>query len=226
MTVLRSIQAVLLDIDGTLFSSEDMLLDVYHEAMVDFRKRHGRPETLPDLPAIMAQIGQPVKKIFQNLLPELAESDRDEIAAQILDDLVKRIEEGQGVYYDGVGDTLKRLYDAGFRIFSASNGRKAYVDAILKAAGIDHLFEAVPVIDNVRIFNKNELVACTLQDYGLKPEQCIIVGDRATDRDAGRANNVAFVATLYGHHNSPDEHEGAVATIQSFSELLTLLGVN
>jgi phosphoglycolate phosphatase len=225
MTVLRGIQAVLLDIDGTLFSSEDMLLDVYHKAMVDFRNRHGRPESLPDLSAIMAQIGQPVKKIFENLLPELEQSDREEIAAQILDDLVMRIESGQGVHYDGVAETLKKLRDAGFRIFSASNGRKAYVEAILKAAGIHHLFEAVPAIDNVRIFNKNDLVACTLRDYRLKPRQCIIVGDRSTDRDAGKANGVAFVATLYGHHGSPDEHEGAVAKIETFSELLTLLGV-
>ncbi len=226
MTVLKDVQAVLLDIDGTLFSSEELLLDVYHAAMVDFRNRHGRPERLPDLPEIMAQIGQPVKTIFQNLLPELEEADRDEISAMILKDLVRRIEAGEGHHYDGVAETLQKLHAAGIRIFAASNGRRAYVEAILKAAGVDSLFEAVPAIDNVRIFNKNELVAVTLADYGLTARRCIIVGDRSTDRDAGRANDVPFVAALYGHHGSAEEHEGAVATIQAFPELLPLLGLS
>ncbi|MBW7857439.1 MAG: HAD family hydrolase [Leptonema sp. (in: Bacteria)] len=223
MAKLQGINAILFDVDGTLFSSEDILYDVYHTALKKFQLKHGRPETLPGLPAIMQQIGQPVKKIFQNLVPELTEEERDEISNQILIDLVNRIEAGEGIRYDGVFETIQSLADSNIRIFAASNGRKKYVQAILKSLKIIDYFEAVPTIDNVKIMNKNELVACILDDFGLKPKECIIVGDRATDRDAGILNEVSFVATSYGHHSSLDEHNGAVATIDSFSELLELV---
>lgn len=223
MAILKNINAVLFDIDGTLFSSEDILYDVYYTALRKFQVKHGRPEKLPDLPAIMQQIGQPVKKIFQNLVPDLLEDERDEISNQILIDLVNRIEAGEGVRYEGVFETIKTLAASNIRIFAASNGRKLYVEAILKSLKVINYFEAVPTIDNVRIMNKNELVACILDDFGLKPEECIIVGDRTTDRDAGILNNIGFVATSYGHHASIDEHEGAVATIHSFPELLDLV---
>lgn len=218
-------QAVLLDVDGTLFSSEEMLLEVYHRAMQDFRHRHGRPEHLPDLAAIMEQIGQPVKKIFQNLVPELTEEERDEISQQILVDLVRRIDGGDGVHYDGVAATLQRLHESGVKIYAASNGRRAYVEAILRAAGIDSLFDAVPAIDNVTIFNKSELVAHVLSKYGHAASECVIVGDRATDRDAGRENGVPFVACTYGHGRE-EEYRGAVARIASFPELLGVLGLS
>lgn len=224
MTELRY-HAVLLDVDGTLFSSEDMLLEVYHRAMQDFRDRHGRPERLPDLPAIMEQIGQPVKKIFQNLVPELTEAERDEISGQILVDLVGRIDGGDGVHYEGVAATLRTLRANGVKIYAASNGRRAYVEAILRAANIDSFFDAVPAIDNVTIFNKSELVAFVLSEYGHAASDCVIVGDRATDRDAGAANRVPFVACTYGH-GSEDEYRGAVARIASFPELLGVLGLD
>lgn len=223
MVKLQSVSAVLFDIDGTLFSSEDILYDVYHNALKQFQEKYGRPEKLPDLPTIMQQIGQPVKKIFQNLVPDLSEEERDQISNQILVDLVDRIDAGEGIRYDGVFDTIKTLADSGIRIFAASNGRKPYVDSILKSLEVTDYFEAVPTIDNVRIMNKNELVASILDDFNLLPENCIIVGDRDTDRDAGLFNKVNFVAALYGHHTSLNEHDGAIATIESFSELLTLI---
>ena len=223
--LLSDVTAVLLDVDGTLFSSEEMLHDVYRQAIADFQKRHSRPKTLPDLPAIMAQIGQPVKTIFKNLLPELSDSERDEISNQVLVDLVRRIGKGEGIHYEGVNATLRQLHDKGILLFAASNGRQAYVDAVLKAGKVFDLFKAVPTIDHKRIKNKDDLVRSILDDYDLQPAQCVMVGDRTTDRDAALSNHVAFVATSYGHHGDVSEHQGAVATIDSFKQLAGLLGV-
>ncbi len=212
----------MLDIDGTVFSSEDMIHQVYVEEFTRFRTEHGRPEKIPTLDEIVAQIGKPVVEIFQNLTPELDEGERHGLSEGVLSNLVARIDNGQGEHYDGVHDTLKQARERGIHFHAASNGREAYIRAILRANGTLDWFHPVRAVDNRTIHNKNELVATILRDNGLDPAHCLMVGDRASDRDAALANDVAFAACNFGHGNK-QEQEGAAVYLDRFEDLLTLI---
>jgi len=223
MKELDLIRAVLFDIDGTLFSSEDIIEQIYKEEFINYRNAYGKPEKIPSSSEIMAEIGKPVVKIFEALAPDLTEKERDLLSETILHGLVKGIGEGRGHHYPGTREALMRI-SSRYDLYAASNGRLPYVESILKVNEVDHLFKAVPFLDYKRIHTKDELVASILKDHGLKPEEALLVGDRTSDRDAALNNGCIFVACRYGH-GSEEEWKGAHYFIDSITELADLLSV-
>jgi len=219
---LARVRALFWDVDGTLFSSEGIIHRVYQRVFERYRAEHGRPQRTPDLEEIVEQIGKPVRVIFQNLVPELPEAERDALSEGVLGELVAAIRNGEGEHYSGVRETLTELRERGFRFFAASNGRRPYVEAILKKNGTYSLFEEIPAVDNAEIRDKNELAAKTLEKHGLRPEEAAVIGDRASDRDAALKNGLLFIAARFGH-GAAEEWEGACAFVDSVPELLQVL---
>ena len=218
---LSNIKAVLFDVDGTLFSSEGIIEQIYKDEFKKFNERYGKPGIIPGHDEIMAQIGKPVVKIFEALAPDLTLEERENLGEIILSELVTLILNGAGEHYDGVSQTIESL-SRKYRIFAASNGRLPYVDAILKANKIEKFFEAIPHVDNINIKNKNELVSSILKNYRLNPEDAVLIGDRTSDRDAALENGCYFIACRYGH-GGEEEWKGAHAFIDSITDLLKLL---
>lgn len=218
---LASVRCVLFDVDGTLFSSEEIIHQVYIEEFSRTQQELGRPEKIPGKSEIIQEIGKPVPVIFRNLAPDLSQEEQDQVSARILDGLVRHILAGEGTHYPGARETIAELHARGLRLFTASNGREPYVRSILKANNLLSYFAGLPVLAG-SISNKTELVADFLVREGIRPEEAVLVGDRASDRDAALDNGVPFVACRFGH-GTPPEWEGAVAVIDSITELSRLL---
>lgn len=218
----QNIEAVFLDVDGTLYSSEPIILDIYRQCFTRFQKEYGMPATIPTLDQIMEQIGRPIREIFANLAGDMPVEKQEKLGESILHELVAEISKGKGQHYPGTFETVRSLKDNGYRIFAASNGRYPYIEAILKYAGIFSFFEDVTAVDNKKIFDKNQLVQTLLQEFHIEPSRAIVVGDRKSDRDAAFFSGAHFIACSYGH-GSPAEWEGAIAVIDSFENLLDFL---
>ena len=71
------IRVIAFDVDGTLFSSEDIIHETYIESIQNFIDASGKKVIIPTKEKIIEQVGLPVKQIFKNLLPELEELERD-----------------------------------------------------------------------------------------------------------------------------------------------------
>ncbi len=220
MSGLSRVRAILFDVDGTLFSSEEIIHEIYIEEFTACKQRIGRPARIPSKAEIIEQIGRPVPVIFANLAPDLSRPEQDSLSNQILEGLVKGILGGRGHHYPGVAETVRELAERKYEIFTASNGRAPYVKSILESNGILKFFTAVPTVGG-EIHNKTQLVASILSAHHLKPEEAALVGDRTSDRDAALENQVPFIAARFGHGN-PDEWGGAAALIDSIQELLDL----
>lgn len=216
------VKAIFFDVDGTLFSSEAMIHKVYEAEFARWKAEHGEPQTVPSQADIVAQIGKPVPEIFAALVPDLSVADRESLAGRILISLVERIGRGEGEHYAGAGGLVRALADAGIRLFTVSNGRHAYIEAILEAAGVRECFEAVPHLIGAGVSDKTQLAAVVLKQYGLVGTDVLLVGDRAADRDAALANQIRFIACSYGHGSS-DEWQGATAVIARPDELLAVV---
>ncbi|TGK39361.1 HAD family hydrolase [Leptospira gomenensis] len=194
-----SLQALAFDVDGTLFSSEEIILEVYKDAIEHFSRTSGIPIELPSRERIMLEIGKPVKTIFLNLLPQLEESQRDSISDSVLRFLCQRIRSGEGEFYPKVKETIESLAKKGFRILAASNGRRPYVETILDVAGVLPLFDPILVLDNDRIKTKGGILKEYVKLYGLEPEKILMIGDRLSDYEAARQNGCPFAFCAYGH---------------------------
>ena len=215
---LKNVQAILWDIDGTIFSSEDIIGPSYVQSFQDFQAKNQKEFPIPQEDDIMKHIGKPVREIFCELVPSLSLEEREEISDMTLKILIDRIYAGKGKFYQDAQKTLHSLATGGYRFFSASNGRYLYIEAVLKQIACFDLFENIQVVDYQRINNKSDIVKETLQNYSIHPNEAVLIGDRLSDRNAAFDNKVPFIATAYGH-GSPKEWKDACLVIESISEL-------
>lgn len=210
------------DVDGTLFSSEDIILATYVEAITRFKKRTGSNIEVPSGENIMKQIGLPVKQIFRNLLPILKEEERDSISNDVLSLLCEKIENKEGKIYPGVREGIKELKESGYIICAASNGRRPYIQSILKAYEILPYFEEFVVINYETIKSKGEIVSYYLKKFDVYGQKALMIGDRASDRDAAIEAGVPFAFCSYGHAEAGEISDYSIE-LSSFSELVKLL---
>lgn len=187
-----------LDIDGTIFSSEDIIYPTYQEAVERYNAQHGAALATPERERIMLEIGKPVKKIFENLFPELSDAGRNFLSDSALKILCERIAKGEGEYYPAVKDTVEAILAKGGKILVASNGRRAYIDAILAYCGILQHIIYPTYIDGETIRSKNEIMLA-YRALGLAANEIVMVGDRLSDFDAARAIGCDFAWCAYGH---------------------------
>lgn len=206
-----------LDIDGTIFSSEDIIYPTYREAIERFCTERKTTLATPEKERIMLEIGKPVKKIFENLFPQLSETDRDYLSDSVLIILCERIAKGEGEYYPKVKETVEAIVAKGGKILVASNGRQAYIDAILEYCGILRHIVYPTYIDGVKIRSKNEIMLA-YRALGLNEKDIVMVGDRLSDFDAARAIGCDFAWCEYGHAPAGEITEFEIK-LASFTEL-------
>ena len=222
---LKNIKYLAFDIDGTIFSSEEIILDVYRESIDIFKNKTGSKIELPSKENLMAQIGKPVKTIFLNLLPDLSENDRDEISDSVLQILCGRVSRGDGHIYDEVQNTIIKLYNLGYRLLTASNGRLPYINSILTVSKIDKYFFDKVILNYSNIKVKGDILKFYISKYSINNDEILMIGDRYSDYEAAKDSDVPFLFCEYGHAVE-GEIPNYTAKISSFKELLSILQIN
>lgn len=187
-----------LDIDGTIFSSESIIYPVYREAIELYCRERKVTLLAPGRERIMLEIGKPVKKIFENLFPQLAEKDRDFLSDTVLQLLCEKIAAGEGEYYPEVSETVRKIAERGGVIFVASNGRRPYIEAILHYCGIMPYVKTPTYIDAKTIFTKSDILRHYVT-HGIDAGSLVMVGDRLSDFEAAQAVGCDFAWCAYGH---------------------------
>jgi phosphoglycolate phosphatase len=208
-----------LDIDGTIFSSEEIIYPVYKEAIENFCRARGVELVIPNRERIMLEIGKPVKKIFENLFPDLAENDRDIISDSILIHLCNKIAQGGGDYYPAVVATIDAIRARGGQILVASNGRLPYIEAILSYLKVWDYVVNPTFIDGIKILTKGDILKAYVAS-GIAPEKILMVGDRLSDLEAAQAIDCDFAWCAYGHA-PPGEITRYAVRLEKFADLIT-----
>lgn len=190
--------AVLFDLDGTLIDSAPSILESYRLAF----------DTCKVAPRVALDehlIGPPLRQT----LALIAGSDE----AATLDRLAAAFRQA----YDSAGykatqpyallqPTLKKLHDAGHRLFIVTNKRIAPTRLILEYLGVATYFEGVHAADAYQppLADKAAVIGAVLAEHGLSAHACLYVGDTAEDGHAAAAHGIAFVGVTYGY-GAPQE---------------------
>lgn len=216
-------EAMIFDVDGTLFRTETLILPAYH-ATFDQLRAEGlfQGETPPER-YILGGLGMLLEHIWEQVMPE---ADRhvhrraDELLLKLQLDGLRR---GEGELYAGVADTLQQLRERGIRLFTASNGLEAYVKGVVKHQGLEPLFEPTGMYSagEFHTRSKVDLVRLLLERHGIR--RAWMVGDRSSDVEAGHGNGLYVVGCDYAGYRKPKELDEADVRIGSFSEIIALL---
>ncbi|WP_454190339.1 HAD family hydrolase [Paenibacillus sp. Marseille-Q7038] len=220
LVTLKKPEAMIFDMDGTLFQTESLLIPVYHR-LFDILREEGHHEgpTPPD-ELMLGCLGMLLPDIWNKVIPNAtkeAKARADELLLQLeLEDL----KAGSGVLYPGVKETLQELHKKGVKLFVASNGLEHYVKGVAEMHEITEWFDDLYSAGEFSTASKVDLVKLLLDKHGIR--NAWMVGDRSSDVEAGVQNGQAVIGCSYAGFGKEDELKGSTAFINDFSELLEL----
>ncbi|MBB6672334.1 HAD family hydrolase [Cohnella nanjingensis] len=214
-------EAMLFDLDGTLFRTET-LLETVHTRVFNKLKEEGLYESpQPPVELLLGSLGMLLEHIWQRVMPDGSPAAHARANDLLLQYEMEELREGRGDLYEGVPETLRRLKGLGVRLFVASNGLETYVKEVPQLRGIGDLFEGFYSAGEYETASKADLVRILLDRHGI--QSAWMVGDRSSDVEAGKRNGLFVVGCDYAGFRREGELEGSDAVIRSFPELLALV---
>ncbi|WJH34758.1 HAD hydrolase-like protein [Paenibacillus aurantius] len=213
-------EAMIFDLDGTLFQSESILLPAYHATFEQLRREGLYEGETPPEERITSCLGMVIREIWRKVLPESPASVHRRADELLLQHQLSCLKRGEGALYPGVEDTLRKLQQSGIRLFIASNGLENYVKLVSRHKGVADLFENLYTAGEYRTESKVDLVKQLLDNH--RVQSAWMVGDRSSDVEAGKKNRLFVVGCDYAGFGKASELDGADVKIRSFPELLEL----
>ena len=210
------IKNILLDLDGTL---TDPKVGITTSARYGLNKIGYPVADDVDLDWI---IGPPLKASLAKILNV---DLHDDLAEQALLSYRERFSV-TGLYenevYPTVAETLVALQEKNYQLFLATAKPTIYAKQILQHFELASYFSEIygSELTGERT-NKGELIAYILEQENLKPEECVMVGDREYDILGAQKNGLDAIAVEYGYGTKEElEQAKARVKIQKFSDLL------
>ena len=179
-------KAIIFDLDGTLLQTH------YHSCFAAHETLHalGLEDVSDEL--VMRIIGEPADVFLRAIAPEYSDLaafetmfDANERAA------LKRV----GKLFDGVPELLQELISRGYQLAICSNGSREYVETALTTTGIRQFFIRLACAGEYP--DKAAAVAAMISEWNC--DLAVVVGDRVHDMEAAKANDLPFIAALYGY---------------------------
>lgn len=214
-------EAVIFDMDGTLFQTESLLAHVHPRLFAALKEEGLYTGETPPVEKLIGCLGMLLEEIWQIVMPDASEAARRRADELMLQYELEELEAGNGSMYPQVAETLRELKARGIKLFVASNGLEAYVKGIVRIKGLGSLFDGLYSAGEYETASKVDLVALLLARHGIR--QGWMVGDRSSDVEAGKDNGLAVVGCDYAGFGGDAELAGADVCISHFGQLLALL---
>ncbi|QOR34396.1 HAD family hydrolase [Clostridium sp. 'deep sea'] len=203
---------IVFDIDGTLFNSRTVALPAFKKVLKHYNK------DIPSDSILLNTLGYPISEIWEMLLPELSNDDKDKISVYMGEIEAQMINNGDGKLFPGVKESLTKLQAAGHKLYTLSNCNEAYLHTVIDAFNLRPLFTGL----HCASMYANETKAQILKRIIKEDKDAVMVGDRFHDIEAGNINNIPTIFCNYGFSQS-SEITSQDFTITSFSEILTIV---
>ena len=180
------------DLDGTLSDPSEGITRSVQYAL----ERLGRP--IVPKSELIRFIGPPLRWTFPKLL-DTDDKDLVETAVNYYRERYEDVGLFENEVYPGIPELLRQLRDDRYPLYVVTAKPKVYADRIIRHFQLDHYFIEVygPELDG-RFDEKRELVGFILHERLLDPQCTVMIGDRASDIESGRAYGTRAIGVTYG----------------------------
>lgn len=213
-------QLILFDLDGTLVdTAPDLGLALNMQ-----RERHGLPPLPMETIRPYASHGsRGLLSVGFGLAPDAPEFPhmREEYL-----DLYDQVFIRSPVFFPGISQLLDTVEARGLQWGVVTNKPRRFTQPLLEAIGLkQRLACSVSGDDAERPKPYPDTLLLASRQTGVKPEDCLYIGDAERDIQAGKAAGMGTVVALYGYIDKNDHpHEwGADASIATPMEALELI---
>jgi phosphoglycolate phosphatase len=220
---LSSIEAILFDIDGTIADTDDAIVARLERWFQPFQRILSGQDAHATARSFVMRIETPVN----GLVGWLDHTGLDQFIGPVLERLHRLrgiADRSHAALIPGIVSSLDRLgqkYPLG--IVTAREQQSAL--AILEAHGLRSRFQCVATARTCRRAKPHpDPILWAVNELGVSPQGCIMVGDTTTDIRAGKAAGVHTVGVLCGFGEREElEEAGADLILGNTAELAKLL---
>jgi phosphoglycolate phosphatase len=189
--VIPKFKVYLFDVDGTLVASAADITGAVREALA------AEGVNGLDQKYLESFIGFHLFDLFKQVLPHYTQEQNDALLANYRRIYLAR-EHSSTRVYDGVPEMLARV--GGLKSTATTKGSET-TRAVLTMFGLIQYFDHVQGTDGFPSKPKPDVVLKSIEKFGVKPEECLLVGDSGPDMAAGRAAGVKTCGVTYGYGN-------------------------
>jgi phosphoglycolate phosphatase-like HAD superfamily hydrolase len=212
--------AVVFDLDGTLVATDSFWLVAAERGARRAFAELGLARELPTAAEWMGMVGLPLAQGIANTFGDLDEAQRDRVLQRCVEETHAALQAGGAALLDGALELLRELAARGIQLGIASNCSQAYLDAMLRDLRLGEFVREARCLQSPGIASKSEMLADLLLTFVTR--SAVMVGDRASDGAAARANGLPFVHIASGFAPA-SEVIPSDATIHSLRELVPQL---
>lgn len=218
-----TIDAVVIDLDGTLLDTAPDLAEAANRMLVDL----GRPTR--DIELIRNFVGNGIVRFVKRVLTGEREAEPDpDLFARALPIFETHYSQTLSLTtkpYPGVIEGLCAMRDVDLPLACITNKASAFSLPILRDSELLPFFEFVISGDTLARKKPDPLpLIYSCEKFGVAPEHLLLIGDSVTDRDAARNAGCRFFWVTYGYNGGRDAREiAADAVISNLLEALPLI---
>ena len=209
---------IILDFDGTLADTRGLIVMTMQQTIQVL----GLDSRTDDQCAAM--IGLPLKEAFTTLIPMT-----DEMGDRCAETYRRIFNENNAVYtvpaFPNVMETLRMLSDKGYLLSIASSRSHRSLMEFIENMGLQEVLTYVLGADDVVQAKPHpEPVLKTLEKFGCRADEALVIGDAVYDIEMGRRAGVKTCGVTYGNGTREELADaGADFLIDNFGELLSIL---
>lgn len=198
----RSLQAVVFDLDGLMFNTEEL----YHEVGAELLRRRGHALTQELLNQMM---GRPSRVALQIMIDMHRLNDSVETLQRETDEIFGALLETRLAPMPGLLELLDALEQAQLPKAIATSSRRTYVERVLSPFGLRPRFDFILTADDVREGKPHpEIYQRAASEFAL-PAACLMVLEDSQNGCRAAVAAGTFAVAVPGDHSRHHDFTGA-----------------
>ncbi len=189
------IQNIILDVDGTLWDTTEVVAKAWNEAIAD----NGISSVKTTAAKLKKLFGKPVNIIAKELFTDV---DEESMRMELMDLCClyehKALEQTTDcLLFDGVASTLQELSGQGIRLFIVSNCQSGYIELFMQKNQLESIIQDKECFGDTGL-SKGQNIVLVMRRQQLDPKETIYVGDTLGDAQASTEAGIPFAFAEYG----------------------------